>query len=267
MPLGISELVSLLFDLGKHGERDHEKAPCMELSAGNIQQRQYDRNFEYEYQNRENAIIITNDNTGASEIQREEQVIKLTLAQIVTARDYFQVAVGSVQDSDLEVFDYMLRCQEEICEVVPETYQMLQSDNAFDDVELQDPLIVIRGNDIILRVHGGEVIDGNNMWILQVSDDSSPQNYLRHQLCTERHEAAVMGCIPRSSVCNSTIPSADIQIELECQDVDDWANETNSQRGVQKNDIADGVDLTLTAILEMFPETVESIGEDQSATI
>jgi hypothetical protein len=112
------------------------------------------------------------------------------------------------------------------------------------------------------------------MWILQVSDDSSPQNYLRHHLCTERHEAAVMGCIPRSSVRNSTIPSADIQIELECQDVDleckdvdDWANETNSQRGVQKNDIADGVDLTLTAILEMFPETVEPIGEDQSATI
>jgi hypothetical protein len=52
MPLGISELVSLLFDLGQHGERDHEKAPCMELSAGNIQQRQYDRNFEYEYQHR-----------------------------------------------------------------------------------------------------------------------------------------------------------------------------------------------------------------------
>jgi hypothetical protein len=218
MPLGISELVSLLFDLGKHDERDHEKAPCMELSAGNIQQRQYDRNFEYEYQNRENAIIITNDNTGASEIQREEQVIKLTLAQIVTARDYFQVAVGSVQDSDLEVFDYMLRCQEEICEVVPETYQMLQSDNAFDDVELQDPLIVIRGNDIILRVHGGEVINGNHMWILQVPDDSSPHYYLRHQLCTERHEAAVMGCIPRSSVRNSTTSSEDIQIELECSE-------------------------------------------------
>jgi hypothetical protein len=86
----------------------------MESSAGNIQQRQYVRNFEYEYQNRENSITITNDNTGASEIQREEQGIKLALAQIVAARDYIEAAVGSVQDSDLEVFDFMLRCQEEI---------------------------------------------------------------------------------------------------------------------------------------------------------
>ena len=43
---------------------------------------------------------------------------------------------------------------------------MLQSDNVFDDVELQDPLIVIRDNDIILRVYGGEVINDNHMWIL-----------------------------------------------------------------------------------------------------
>jgi hypothetical protein len=43
---------------------------------------------------------------------------------------------------------------------------MLQSDNVFDDVELQDPLIVIRNNDIILRVYGGEVINDNHMWIL-----------------------------------------------------------------------------------------------------
>jgi hypothetical protein len=69
---------------------------------------------------------------------------------------------------------------------------------------------------------------------------------------------------------NSTILSEDIQIELECQDVDlecqdvdNWAHETNSARGVQKHDIADGVDLPLTTILEMFPETVEPIGEDQ----
>ena len=192
----------------------------MVSSAGNIQQRQYVRNFEYEYQNRENAITISNDNTGASEIQREKQGIKLALAQFVAARDYIEAAVGSVQDSDLEVFDFMLRYREEICEVVPEIYHMLQSDNAFDDVELQDPLIVIRGNDIILRVHGGDVIDGNHMWILQVPDDSSPHYYLRHQLCTERHEAVVMGCIPTSSMRNSTILSEDIQIELECQDVD-----------------------------------------------
>jgi hypothetical protein len=62
---------------------------------------------------------------------------------------------------------------------------------------------------------------------------------------------------------NSTTSSEDIQIELECQDVDDWANETNSTRGGQTHDIADGVDLPLTTILEMFPETVEPIGEDQ----
>jgi len=43
-------------DSVQHGERDHEKAPCMESSAGNIQQRQYVRNFEYEYQNRENQL-------------------------------------------------------------------------------------------------------------------------------------------------------------------------------------------------------------------
>jgi hypothetical protein len=111
----------------------------------------------------------------------------------VVTRDYIENVVGNVQDSDLEVFDFMLRYLEEICEMVPEIYHMLQSDNVFDDVELQDPLIVIRGNDIILRVHGGEVIDNNHMWILQVPHDSSPHYYLRHQLCTERHEAVVMG--------------------------------------------------------------------------
>ncbi len=82
----------------------------------------------------------------------------------MAARDYIEAAVGSVQDSDLEVFDFMLRYQEEICEVVPEIYHMLQSDNAFDDVELQDPLIVIRGNDIILRVHGGLNVTKQLSW-------------------------------------------------------------------------------------------------------
>jgi hypothetical protein len=90
------------------GERDSVQQPCCTESLSRAAQE---------------SITITNDNTGASEIQ-----------------------------------------QEEIYEVVPEIYHMLQSDNAFDDVELQDPLIVIRGNDIILRVHGGEVIDGNHMW-------------------------------------------------------------------------------------------------------
>ncbi len=60
----------------------------------------------------------------------------------MAARDYIEDAVGSVQDSDLEVFDFMLRYQEEICEVVPEIYHTLQSDNVFDVVELQNPLIV-----------------------------------------------------------------------------------------------------------------------------
>jgi hypothetical protein len=96
----------------------------------------------------------------------------------VAAKDYIEAVVGSVQDSDLKVFDFMLSYKEEIFEVVPQIYHMLQSDNAFDDVELQDPLIVIRDNDNILRVHGGEVIDGNHMWILQVPDDSSPHYYL-----------------------------------------------------------------------------------------
>jgi hypothetical protein len=72
-------------DSVQHGERDHEKTPCMQSPPGNIQQRQYVRNFEYEYQNRENTITIINDNTGVSEIQREEQGIKLALAQIVAA--------------------------------------------------------------------------------------------------------------------------------------------------------------------------------------
>jgi hypothetical protein len=67
----------------------------MESSAGNIQQRQYVRNFEYEY-----------------------------LAQNVAARDYIETVVGIVQESDLEVFDFMLRYQEEICEVVPEIYHI-----------------------------------------------------------------------------------------------------------------------------------------------
>jgi len=77
-----------------------------------------------------------------SEIQREEQGIKLALAQNVVARDYIETVVGIVQESDLEVFDFMLRYQEEICEVVPEIYHTLQSDNVFDVVELQNPLIV-----------------------------------------------------------------------------------------------------------------------------
>jgi hypothetical protein len=157
-------------------------------------------------------IVITNDNP---------------------ARDYYEAVVGSVQDSDLEVFDYMLRYRQEICDMLPETYQLLQSDNAFDDVELHDPLVVIRGNDIILWVYGGNVIDSDNMWILQVPDDSSPHYYLRHHLCTKRHETAVMGLITRLI------------------------------RGVQKHEVEDGVDLPLTTILEMFPETVEPIGEDQ----
>ena len=46
----------------------------------------------------------------------------------MAARDYIETAVGSVQDSDLEVFDFMLSCKEEICEVVPQVYHMLQSD-------------------------------------------------------------------------------------------------------------------------------------------
>ena len=52
-------------DLVQHSERDHMRAPRMELSAGHIQQCQYDRTFGYEYQNRGHAIRITNDNTGA----------------------------------------------------------------------------------------------------------------------------------------------------------------------------------------------------------
>jgi hypothetical protein len=146
--------------------------------------------------------------------------------------------------------------------VVPEIYHMFQSDNVFDCVELQDPLIVIRSNGSILRVHGGEVIDGNHMWILQVPDDSSPHYYLRYQLCTERHEAVGMGCIPHASMHNSTILSEDIQIELECQDVDleckdvdHLTHETNSLRGVKKHNIPDEVDLPLTTILEMLSET------------
>ncbi len=137
----------------------------MESSAGNIQQRQYVPKFEYEYQNRENAITIINDNTGASDIQREEQGIKLALAQIVAARDYFEAAVGSVQDSDLEVFDFMLRYQKEM--------------------------------------HGGKVIDGNHMWILQVPDDSSPHYYLRYQLCTERHAKMLIIWPMKQTLCEA----------------------------------------------------------------
>ena len=165
------------------------RAPSTELSAGRIQQRPYARIFEYEYQDRGPAIRIVNDITGASATknpdvlhQREEQGIKHALAHIVAAREYFEAAVGSVQDSDQEVFDYMVRYREEICEMVPETYQMLQSENAFDDVELQDPLVVIKGDDTMLRVYCGEVVDGNHMWILHMPDDSSPHYNLRHQL-------------------------------------------------------------------------------------
>ena len=86
----------------------------------------------------------------------------------------------------------MLRYREEICEMVPETYQMRQSENAFDDVELQDPLVVIKGDDIVLRVYAGEVIDDNNMWILHMTDDSSSYCNLRHQLCKKHSEEAVM---------------------------------------------------------------------------
>ena len=71
------------------------------------------------------------------------------LTHIVSARDYFEAVVGIVQDSDQEVFDCMVRYQEEICEMVPETHQMLQNDNAFDDVELQDPLVVFKEDDIV----------------------------------------------------------------------------------------------------------------------
>ena len=67
----------------------------------------------------------------------------------------------------------MSRYQEEICEMVPETYQMIQSDNTFDDVKFQDPLVVMKGDDIVLRVNGGEVVDDNNMWILHQSSSVS----------------------------------------------------------------------------------------------
>jgi hypothetical protein len=85
------------------------------------------------------------------------------------------------------------------------------------------------------------------------SQNSWAKTELRHQLCTERHETVVMGCIPRSSMCNSSILSEDIQME--------------PPRVVQKHDITDGVDLPLTTILEMFLETVESIGEEQNNCI
>ncbi len=87
---------------------------------------EYVRNFEYEYQNRENAITITNDNTCTSEIQWEERGIKLAFVQIVVARDYFESRWGAYRT---QIWRSLISC-----------------------------------------VHGGEVIDDNHMWILQVSD-------------------------------------------------------------------------------------------------
>ena len=124
----------------------------------------------------------------------------------------------------------MVGYQEEICEMVPETYQMLQSDNAFDDVELQDPLVVIKGDVIVLRVYAGEVVDGNNMWILHMPDDiSSPYYNLRHQLSKKHQEEAVMEKNQSSSakgstfiVCEDTQPAivcADIQPDIVCEDI------------------------------------------------
>jgi hypothetical protein len=80
-------------------------------------------------------------------------------------------------------------------------------------------------------------------------DDSSPHYYLRHRSCT--------------TPVHIQIEPECLDVDLECQDADDWAKKTNSPRGVQKHDIADGVDLPLTTNLQMFPETVEPIGEDQ----
>jgi hypothetical protein len=85
---------------------------------------------------------------------------------------------------------------------------------------------------------------------------------LIHSLCTKRHEAAVLGLIIRSSARPIAIPCEDIQLALECQDVDNRANDANSPLGVQKHEFfpEDVVDLPLTTILEMLPET---IGEDK----
>ena len=85
--------------------------------------------------------------------------------------------------------------------MVPETYQMLQSDNAFDDVEIQDPLFVF----------------------------SSSYYNLRHQLCKKHQEEAVMEKNQNSSakdstfiVCKDTQPAfvcEDIQPDIVCEDI------------------------------------------------
>ena len=36
-------------------------------------------------------------------------LLSITLVDIVAGRDYFEAVVGNVQDSDQEVFDYMVR--------------------------------------------------------------------------------------------------------------------------------------------------------------
>jgi len=78
----------------------------------------------------------------------------------------------------------------------------------------------------------------------------------------QTYEAAVVGLIIRSSARPIAIPCEDIQLALECQDVDNRANDANSPLGVQKHEFfpEDVVDLPLTTILEMLPET---IGEDK----
>ena len=68
-------------------------------------------------------------------------------------------------------------------------------------------------------MYGGEVVDGNYMWILHMPDDiSSPYYNLRHQLCKKRQEEAVMERI--SSAEDSTfIVSKDIQPAIVCEDI------------------------------------------------
>jgi hypothetical protein len=103
----------------QNDERDHERPPYMESYAGHIQRSKSDRILEHDYQDRGYSILITNDNIGTSEIQLMHQGIKQAFAHIMAARDYYEAVMGSVQDSDQELFDYMSRYQEEICEVVP----------------------------------------------------------------------------------------------------------------------------------------------------
>ena len=64
------------------------------------------------------------------------------------------------------------------------------------------------------------MVDDNNMWILHMSDDSSPHHYLRHQLCKKRLEEAVMEQIQRSSAKGSTFfVCEDIQPAIVCEDI------------------------------------------------